>query len=83
MWQRGELESGTTYQLFMTRSAKLEQLWAAPPLYRIVILLYCTPDLTSAVHRRDLYYVIYFEMRPKSLRFGACSVPGGIPLIFE
>ena len=36
----------------MTRSAKLEQLWAAPPLYRIVILLYCTPDLTSAVHRR-------------------------------
>ena len=39
----------TTYQLFMTRSAKLEQLWAAPPLYRIVILLYCTPDLTKEV----------------------------------
>ena len=26
----------TTYQLFMTRSAKLEQLWAALPLYHIV-----------------------------------------------
>ena len=28
----------TTYQLFMTRSAKLEQLhvWAAPPLYHMV-----------------------------------------------
>jgi hypothetical protein len=33
----------------MTRSAKLEKLWAAPPLYRIVLLLYCTPDLTRAV----------------------------------
>ena len=33
----------------MTRSAKLEQLWSAPPLYRIVILLYCTPYPTKAV----------------------------------
>ena len=36
----------------MTRSAKLEQLQAAPPLYHIVLLLYYTPDLTSAVNAR-------------------------------
>ena len=42
----------TTYQRFMTRSAKLEQLWAAPQWCRIVLLLYCTPDLTRAVPPR-------------------------------
>jgi hypothetical protein len=39
----------TRWIFFMTRSAKVEQLWAAPPLYRIVVLLYCTSYLTKAV----------------------------------
>ena len=49
----------------MAGSAKLEQLRAAPKCYHIVLLLYCTPDLTSAVDPRGVSARAHSELERK------------------